>query len=199
MSGLTRRALRREEKPRRRSATSRLLLGASGVAGAVVLGIVAGGGTFAVWNSTASAASAATVKAGSSSISVTALQLSATDLYPGRGVYAASTVRNTGTTPLTLSLDSVTGPKVATPFTSALVLSVGTAASAADCTAGRVSNAVTAPLTRIVRADLATTIGVGGNALLCVGLALPTDAPSAAAGASASAVTVTISGTQARR
>ena len=198
MSRRTLRASQREEQPRRRSASARLLLAATGAAGAVVLGVLAGGGTFAVWNTTASAASAATLRAGSSSLSVTSLPLSATGLYPGRTVYGASTVRNTGTTALALSLDSVTGPKPATPFTSAVMVSAGTARSAADCTAGLGAPAATAAVGSSPHAPLGATIAPGASVLLCVGLGLPVGAPASAAGGTASSLTISISGTQVR-
>lgn len=198
MSAPTRRSARLEKQARRRSTPARLLLGAAAAAGAVILGILAGGGTFAVWNATASAASAATLRAGSSSLTVTPLALTATGLYPGRTVYAPSTVRNSGTTPLALTIDTVTGPRTATPFTSAVVVSVGTASSAADCTAGRVTAPVATTVGATPRASLAATVAPGAAAIVCVGLGLPTNAPAAAAGGAASAVTLAISGTQVR-
>jgi hypothetical protein len=198
MSAPTRRSARLQKQARRRSAPARLLLGAAAAAGAVIVGIVAGGGTFAVWNSSASVASAATLRAGSSSLTVTPLALSADGLYPGRTVYAPSTVRNTGTTPLALSLDAVTGPQTATAFTSAVAISAGMARSTADCTAGRVTSPVTANVGTAPRASLMATVAPGASGVVCVGLGLPANAPASAAGAAASALTLSISGTQVR-
>lgn len=192
------RASQAQQQPRRRSTPARLLLGAAAAGGAVILGILAGGGTFAVWNSTASVASAATLRAGSSSLTVTPLALSATGLYPGRTMYAASTVRNTGTTPLALSLDAVTGPQTATPFSAAVTVSAGTARSAADCTAGRGSSVVTVAVGAAPHAALAATVAPGASAIVCIGVGLPANAPAAAAGGAASPLALSISGTQVR-
>lgn len=183
---------------RRASAPRRLLLGALGAAGAIVLGVLAGGGTFAVWTAAAPAASAVTLRAGSAGLTATPLALSATDLYPGRTVFASTSVRNTGTTPLALALSPVTSSTGATAFTTAVTVTVGTAASAADCTAGRLSAVVS---TRFggTGADLRLALAPGASQLLCVGVGLPQDAPAAAAGGAASVLTLTVSGTQVPR
>lgn len=198
MTAPTRREARREVQPRRRSAPVRMLLGAAGVSGAVIMGIVAGGGTFAVWNVAAPVASAATVKAGSSAITATPLQLAASALYPGRTIYATSSIRNTGTTPLSISLDAVTGPAVATPFSSALTVSVAVTNSAADCVAGKVTAAANAGAGTTMKAVLAPSVAPGSAALVCVGIGLSPDAPAAAAGGATTALTLLISGAQVR-
>lgn len=188
----SRRAARRAQRHRKgASAPRRMLLAAFGTAGAIILGIIAGGGTFAVWSSGASAASSATVLAGSSALSLTPLAVPATDLYPGRTAYGSTTVRNEGTTPLALAMQATTS--AASPFTSALVVSGGIGSSA-GCAGGSVppaaSGAVGAGL------DLATILQPGQSAVLCVGLGLPASAPAQAAGAAATPVSITISGTQ---
>jgi hypothetical protein len=176
----------------------RLLLGALGAAGAIVLGVLAGGGTFAVWTAAAPAASGVTVRAGSASLTATALQLSAANLYPGRTAFSPTTVRNAGTTPLALTIDPVTSSTGSTAFTAAVALTIGKAASAADCTAGRVPAAVN---TRVGAAasDLQLTLAPGASQILCVGAGLPQDAPAAAAGGAASVLTITVSATQVHR
>lgn len=189
----SRAALRAEQK-RRASAPARMLLAALGTAGAIILGILAGGGTFAVWASSATAAETATVTAGSAALSLTPLSLSATELYPGKTVYGATTVRNDGTTPLALTVQASTAAPTA--FTSALVVSIGSG-TAANCTAGKVAATATTPLG--TAANLGTTLAPGATATLCVGIGLPTGAPAAAAGAASTALSVTISGTQGSR
>jgi len=196
MSRRTRRHAARRAA-RRAAAPRRLLLGALGTAGAIVLGVLAGGGTFALWTVAAPAASAVTLQAGSAGLTSTALQLSATNLYPGRTVYAATTVSNTGTTPLALTIDPVTST-AATPFTTAVAVSVGKTSSAADCTAGRVPATVTTTV-GAAGSDLQLTLAPGASQLVCIGVGLPQNAPAAAAGAAASTLTITISGTQVRR
>lgn len=173
------------------SAPRRILLAVVGTAATIVLGITAGGATYAAWSVAAPASSATTLRAGSAGLTVANPQLAATGLYPGRTVRAATTVRNTGTTPLSLS---ITPTATATAFTSALVVTAGTAASAADCAAGRVTAPVTATI-GTTRA-LGGTLAPGASALVCIGLGLPDSAPAAAAGAAASPLTLTVSGTQ---
>ena len=197
MSRRTRRHAARRAA-RRAAAPHRLLLGALGTAGAIVLGVLAGGGTFALWTVAAPAASAVTLQAGSAGLSSTPLQLSATNLYPGRTVYAATTVSNTGTTPLALTIDPVASTAAATPFASAVAVTVGKTSSAADCTAGRVPATVTTTV-GAAGSDLQLTLAPGASQLVCVGVGLPQNASSAAAGAAASVLTITISGTQVRR
>ena len=196
MSRRTRRHAARRAA-RRAAAPRRLLLGALGTAGAIVLGVLAGGGTFALWTVAAPAASAVTLQAGSAGLTSTPLQLSAANLYPGRTVYAATTVSNTGTTPLALTIDPVTST-AATPFTTAVAVNVGKTASAADCTAGRVPATVTTTV-GAAGSDLQLTLAPGASQLVCIGVGLPQNAPAAAAGAAASTLTITISGTQVRR
>ncbi|MDR7185053.1 hypothetical protein J2X85_002087 [Microbacterium trichothecenolyticum] len=196
MSRRTRRHAARRAA-RRAAAPRRLLLGALGAAGAIVLGVLAGGGTFALWTVAAPAASAVTLQAGSAGLTSTPLQLSATNLYPGRTVYAATTVSNTGTTPLALTIDPVTSTAAA-PFTTAVAVIVGKTSSAADCTAGRVPATVTTTV-GAAGSDLQLTLAPGASQLVCIGVGLPQNAPAAAAGAAASTLTITISGTQVRR
>lgn len=198
MSRRTRRHAARRDA-RRASAPRRLMLGALGTAGAIVLGVLAGGGTFALWTAADPAAAAVTLRAGSAGLSASPLQLSATGLFPGRMVYAATTVRNTGTTPLALSVDPVKSAMAATSFTTALVVTVGTTASAADCAAGRIDAGVTAGVGAAKGSDLTLTLQAGASQLLCIGIGLPQTAPAAAAGGAASVLTITVSGTQVRR
>lgn len=187
------RASRRAEQKRRAFAPTRMLLAALGTAGAIVIGVLAGGGTFAVWATSASAASTSTVTAGSAALSLTPLSLTATDLYPGKTVWGTTTVRNDGTTPLTLSLQGISSSAVATAFTSALVVSAGTG-SPANCTAGKVAPTAAAPLG--AAANLGTTLAPGATVTLCIGVGLPAQAPAGAAGAASTALSLTVTGTQ---
>ncbi|WP_426320066.1 hypothetical protein [Microbacterium sp. E-13] len=200
MSRRTRRTRRHAERrdARRAAAPRRLLLGALGTAGAIVVGVLAGGGTFALWTAAAPAAAAVTLRAGSAGLSATPLQLSATGLYPGRTAYAPTTIRNTGSTPLALTLDPVKSSTAATPFTTAMAVTVGTATSADDCTAGRVPAAITTGIGAASGSDLRLTLAPGAQKMLCIGVGLPQTAPAAAAGGAASVLTITVSGTQVR-
>lgn len=198
---MTRRTRRHaaQRDTRRAAAPRRLLLGALGAAGAIVLGVLAGGGTFAIWTAAAPAASAVTLRAGSAGLTATPLELSATDLYPGRTVWAPTTVRNTGTTALALAIDPVTSSAGATAFTAAVAVTAGTAASAADCTAGRVPATVTTRVGAASGSDLQLTLAPGASHIVCIGVGLPHDAPADAAGGAASVLSLTVSGTQVHR
>jgi hypothetical protein len=195
---MTRRARRLEAKQAQRRAAlpMRLVRWSLITIAAIVIGIGVGGGTYAVWNVTAPLGTTATIHAGSATLTASDPGLSAAGLYPGRTVYGVTEVRNTGTTPLALTLDRVTGPTASTPFTSALQVSVGVASSAADCAAGRVAAVVVAAVGAPLPADLRVTLARGGTTQLCIGIGLPQNAPAAAAGAAASPLTLTISGTQ---
>ncbi|MCR2783154.1 MULTISPECIES: hypothetical protein [unclassified Microbacterium] len=193
---MTRRS-RRLARRRRTSAPVKMLLATLGTTGAIVCGVLAGGGTYAAWSVSAPAAAAATLQAGSAELSTDGVQLSATGLYPGRTVYGSSAVRNTGTTPLALSLDSVSSATT-NAFTGALVVTVGVAASTADCAAGRVAPTVTTRVAPDIAGDLRVTLAPAATTVMCVGLGLPQNAPAAAAGAAASALTLTITGIQVR-
>ena len=192
------RRLAAQREQRRTSAPVRLLLGALGAAGAIVLGVLAGGGTYAAWSVAAPAAAATTLQTGSASLTTTGLQLTAAGLYPGLTAYAPTTVRNTGTTPLSLALGPVQGPATPTPFTTSIIVSAAQVASAGECAAGRVPSGATARVGSGPAADLGVTVNPGASALLCIGVGMPHDAPATAAGAAASALTITVSGTQVR-
>lgn len=191
------RASRRAEQKRRASAPARMLLAALGTAGAIVLGVLAGGGTFAVWATSASAAAPATVQSGSASLTVTPLTLAATDLYPGKTVFAATTVRNTGSTPLALAVQSAAATAGPSAFTSALAVSTSTGSSAADCAAGRATATTTSTL-GAAPVSLGATLAPGATVTVCLGVGLPGSAPAAAAGAASTPLTFTLSGTQVR-
>ena len=187
------RMLSHRTKRTRASATGRMLTAALAVAASVAMGIAAGGGTYAAWSVTAPAVAATTLRAGTAELSITGVQLTATGLYPGRTVHSAGVVRNTGTTPLSLSL-TLSPTAASTAFTSALVATVGTAGTAADCTAGRVAPVASAAVGAPVETGI--TLAPGASTAVCVGLGLPANAPAAAAGAAASALTLTFAGSQ---
>ena len=189
---LTRREARRDAARARRAPLAvRLVQGALGAALVSVLGILAGGGTYALWSEAAPVGSDAVLTAGTAELAVSAATLAATELYPGRTVSAATTVRNTGTVPLSLSL-TATGADTA--FTRALRVSVAPTTAAADCTAGRVPVSGSAAVG--TAADLGITLAPGASTMLCIGIGLPATAPAAAAGAASTPLTLSISGAQ---
>ncbi|MDL5352061.1 hypothetical protein [Microbacterium sp. zg-YB36] len=189
----TRHAARRAK--RLASTPTRLLLATLSTVAVIVLGVLAGGGTYALWSVSAPAAAATTLKAGSAGLTVTDPMLAASGLYPGRTVFSGTEVRNTGSVPLSLTLHA-TSSAAPTAFTTALQLTAGTPTAPGEC-----GGTLTAPATTSVggAAVNLVTVEPGATIHLCVGLRLPLDAPTTAAGAAASGFTLTISGTQVLR
>ena len=165
---------------------------------AIIVGVVATGGTYALWNSSVNIGGG-TVKAGAATLVISRpLTMSSTLLYPGLTTYGAFVVTNSGDVPLQLTLQSLTGV-ISNGFTQNLTVSVAVAPSAsatvADCPAissypwSRVATAPTA-------GSLGTTLNVGASATLCVSTSLASNAPAAAQGQSAPSFTLTVGGTQ---
>ena len=163
---------------------------------ALFVGVVATGGTYALWNSSVKIGGG-TVKAGAATLVISrALTMSSTLLYPGLTTYGAFEVTNSGDVPLQLNLQSLTGV-TSNGFTQNLTVSVAVAPSAtvADCPAlssypwSRVATAPTA-------GSLGTTLSAGSSATLCVSTSLASNAPAAAQGQSAPSFTLTVGGTQ---
>jgi len=164
--------------------TRRGLLSVLGLASAaVIIAVSSAGGTFALWNSTATIATASTVKSGSASLSVSALAGTGTKLYPGVTSYQTATVTNTSpnysaesvTPSLALTLQSVTLTSTSTTVSSALVVSVAVVPLVANCSAG-FTPAWTGALGAVPSTppSLAKTlVGTGSTAVLCVAVTLP--------------------------
>lgn len=169
-------------------------------AGAVALfvGVIATGGTYALWNKSASI-TGGTVTAGSASLVITRpLTMQPTLLYPGLTTYGTVVVTNSGTVPLQLSVQSLTGV-TATPFSQSLIVSVvvdpragGTAADCPTIASYPWSRVATSP----AAGSLGSTLNAGASATLCVSTALASNAPAAAQGQSVPSFTLTIGGTQ---
>lgn len=166
---------------------------------AVVTAMLGTGGTYALWNGTAST-SASTVR--SATATVTAGPLSAMNtavLGPGAGVTGTFTVQNTGQVPLTMRV-ATTSTKVsyATSASTATVLGeltlrLAVVASVADCRAG-----LTGATGRLATFDTGSgsfTLAAGASAVGCVETDLDADAPQTVAGA-VTDFTLTVTGTQ---
>jgi len=165
---------------------------------ALFVGVIATGGTYALWNKSADIAGG-TVKAGSASLVISSpLSMSSTLLYPGLTTYGAFVVTNTGTVPLQLSVQSLTGV-TATPFSQSLTVAVAIApavgATVADCPSlasypwSRISTSPTA-------GDLGSTLNAGASTTLCVSTALASNAATTAQGQGIPGFSLTIGGTQ---
>jgi hypothetical protein len=165
---------------------SSLLTTALALAVAVILAVVAAGGTFALWH-TQRTVPGGVVTTGSAELAVTgATGMSLAQLYPGQTTTGQVTVTNTGTVPLGLRVDAVTTP-------------AATAGGAAEAFAGAVrvnlwaKTATGCPATAPARAwtgvvgapgkDLGLTVGPGSAQVLCLAVTLAPDAPTAAQGA----------------
>lgn len=191
----------RHAAPRPRRARIRLLVGAV-VAAAVVVVIVAaslgGGGTLALWNGGAST-NTATVRSGTATITVgTMTAMNTAVLGPGSGTLGTFTVKNTGTIPLTMRVQT-TATSVAYSATSddavlaELTLHLSLVASAADCRPGLGGSS-----SRLATFDTGSgyyTMPAGGSGTGCVEIDLDADAPQSIAGAVTN-FTLTVTGTQ---
>jgi len=175
-----------------------ILKALAAVSAALFVGVVATGGTYALWNSSVNIGGG-TVKAGAATLVISrTLTMPATLLYPGLTTYGVFEVTNSGDVPLQLNLQSLTGV-TSNALTQNLTLSVAvapsTTATVADCPAlssypwSRVATAPTA-------GSLGTTLSAGASAILCVSTSLASNAPAAAQGQSAPSFTLTVGGTQ---
>ena len=175
-----------------------ILKALAAVTAALFVGVIATGGTYALWNKSADI-TGASVKAGAAALVIsTPLTMPTTLLYPGLTTYGAFVVTNTGTVPLQLSVQSLTGV-TATPFSQSLTVAVAidpaVGATVADCPSlashpwSRISTSPTA-------GALGSTVNAGASATLCVSTALAANAPATAQGQSVPAFTLTIGGIQ---
>lgn len=164
----------------------------------MVLAVLVAGGTYAFLTSSVAAAGA-TLRSGTATIAVApGFALPGTVLYPGAAIRGSAVVTNTGQVPLQLRVAGLTPPAGATPFSSALTIGVGVAASAAACTAGS-TPLWSGTFAAAPAADLAgVTLAPGASTTLCVTASLPTTAPDAAKGQPAAAFSVLIDGRQIR-
>jgi len=182
------------------------LLSALGIVStAVLVGLVSAGGTFALWNSTATIATASVVKSGTASLGVTALAGTGTALYPGVTSYQTATLTNTSpnasaesvTPSLALSLKSLTLTSASSTFATALSVSIAVVPLAANCSAG-FTPAWTGALGAVPSTSPSlnkTLIGSGSTAVLCVAVTLPSGVAAASQIAAAPTYSVVIDGT----
>ena len=169
------------------------------------MGMAAAGGTFALWNSTATIATASTVKSGSASLSVSALSGTGTNLYPGVTSYQTATVTNTSPIysaesaipSLALSLKSLTLTSASNTFATALTVSIAVVPLTANCAAG-FTPAWTGAFGAVPSSSPSlnkTLVGNGSTAVLCVAVTLPSGVAGASQIAAAPTYSVVIDGT----
>ena len=167
---------------------------------AVATAVIGSGGTYALWNGTAST-SASTVRSATATISTGPLSaMNTAVLGPGTGVTGTFAVRNTGSIPLTMRVATTsTNVAYATNATPAAVLGeltlrLAVVGSAADCRTGL--SGASGRLASFDTGSSSFTLAAGASAVGCVEMDLDADAPQAVAGAVAD-FTLTVTGTQA--
>ncbi|KQS14625.1 hypothetical protein ASG04_01910 [Curtobacterium sp. Leaf183] len=190
----------RHRAPRvRRPVRPRVLWPAAGILVlGVLLSLLGTGGTYALWNASAST-NGATVKSGTATVSVGPLSaMRSPTLGPGSSTVGSFTVRNTGTVPLSMRV-MTTATKVSyASATDAVVLGAQTlklasVGSASACRAGL--GGASGPLASFDTGSGYYTLPVGASGVACVEITLAQDAPQTVSGA-VTDFTLTVTGTQ---
>jgi hypothetical protein len=161
---------------------------------AVGTALLGTGGTYALWNGTASTA-ATTVHSATATVAVGTLSaMNTTVLGPGTSTTGTFTVRNTGSVPLSMRVATTSTKSTSTAALGELTLRFTTVSSTAKCTAG-----LTGASGRLAAFDTGTgsfTLPAGASGIGCVEVVLDADAPQTVAGA-VTDFTLSVTGTQA--
>lgn len=166
------------------------------VAVGVALVVSGAGGTSAFLSAGATVAPAGgVITSGTAALTVTALTLPTTALYPGLTLYGAVTVSNAGDVPLSVVVSGLT-ETAPNDFTSALIVGVGAADSAAACSAGTVTPGWTGTLANAPAGPIGATLAVGASGMLCVSVTLLPAAPTGGQGLSGAGFGLRLGGTQ---
>lgn len=166
---------------------------------AVVTAMLGTGGTYALWNGTAST-QASTVRSATATVSTGPLStMNTAVLGPGTGVTGTFAVQNTGSIPLSMRL-ATTATKVSSATNSSsaavlgeLTLRLSVVSSAAVCRTG-----LSGASGRVAASDTGSgsfTLAAGASAVGCVEVDLDADAPQSVGGA-VTDFTLTVTGTQ---
>ncbi|MEL4319590.1 TasA family protein [Leifsonia sp. YIM 134122] len=162
--------------------------------------ILTSGGTFALWNSTASV-SAGTITSGTLAITVndgstSPISFSQMPLAPGTMGIAAIKVTNSGTIPLDLHVLSTTVSSTTNALAPQLRLGVAAVASSAACTGAAVADPTVALASFSTPASPGlSTLAAGVSTYLCFELKLDSAAPQSVQGGTAT-FTITLEGNQ---
>ena len=155
------------------------LIGTIGIA--ITVGLVATGGTYALWNTKATV-NASSVTSGSTAITINDAAtfaipgLNSGALLPGRSVISAPlTVKNTGTTPVSVTLGTVSITDPSGILAPSLAVYVSQAASCTVTPAGTTPQSFSAPI----------VLATGASTQLCVEVRLADTAPATVQGKSA--------------
>jgi len=166
---------------------------------AVVTAMLGTGGTYALWNGTAST-SASTVRSATATITTGPLSaMNTAVLGPGTGVTGTFTVQNTGSIPLSMRV-ATTSTKVSyatnsttTAVLGELTLRLSVVGSTADCRTGL--SGASGRLASFDTGSGSFTLAAGASAVGCVEMDLDADAPQSVAGA-VTDFSLTVTGTQ---
>ncbi|OIH94441.1 TasA family protein [Curtobacterium sp. MCBA15_001] len=189
----------RHRAPRSRALRARVLWSAVVVLlVAVLVSLLGTGGTYALWNASAST-KGATVKSGTATLTVSPLSaMYSPALGPGSSTVGSFTVRNSGTVPLSVRV-MTTATKVSYAGTTDAVvlgtqtLKLASVASASACRAGL--GGASGPLASFDTGSGYYTLPVGATGTACLEVVLASDAPQSVSGA-VTDFTLTVTGTQ---
>lgn len=155
--------------------------------------VISSGGTLALLSQQAPVPGA-TIESGSASLTVSALTLPTTLLYPGLTLAAPVTVTNTGDVPLVLS-PSLTPPPTSTGLSAAITVGVAAISSGTVCSASVVPT-WTKNFAGTASGSVLTTVPIGASATVCVQVALPVTALATSQGQAASNFALVLTGIQ---
>ena len=192
----------RLSSPARRHPLRSLLAAAGVLFAAVSIALVGTGTSYALWNTTTTA-NAATVNAGSTGITVNGQAnfviagLDTTKLGPGLSVVAPVTIKNTGTTKLSVTATgtTVTGTNLAAAQALAAELAL-TITPSATCTAG-LGGGTTGQMPAFSTTAYPVVVQPGAELPLCLEVKMGPDAPTTVQGSTLS-FTINIAGAQVR-
>ncbi|MBP2457941.1 hypothetical protein ABID70_000506 [Clavibacter michiganensis] len=183
---------RRSAQPARRSPLRAAWLTTGLLTAVVVASLAATGGSYALWNGSASAQPAG-VTSGTSALVVT--QQSALDssrLLPGQGAIGTFTAKNTGTVPLDVAV-SARGTSSNSAFLGELSVRIGPVASTSACVSG--ATTWSGRPGQLTTSSGFVRIQPGASAVVCSEVVLDQDAPQTVQG-STGQLTFALTGTQ---
>lgn len=173
---------RRSAQPARRSPLRAAWLTTGLLTAVVVASLAATGGSYALWNGSATAAPSG-VTSGSSGLVITQQSaLDVTRLLPGQGAVGAFTAKNTGTVALDVAI-STRGTSSNSAFPGELSLRLGPVATTADCVHG--ATTFSGRPGQVHTPSGFVRIQPGASSVVCTEVVLDNDAPQSVQGSTA--------------